>query len=451
MSEIETIPAPRTDGAAGPHGNGSQPLDHAPVDHDAIPTDLPKVGNGLMIAVVIVFVLLLAGLFVLGYVPHRERIAEADRIAADQNSKPLVQVVQPTRETKGIERVFPADARALQETSIYPRASGYLKRLLVDIGDRVKQGQLLAEIDSPEVDSQLNEARAQLEQVKTQVVKTQADFELAQSTLNRYEEAAKTSNGAVTQQDLDEKRATFNQAKAAVASSTANVTASEAAVQRLSDLQSFQKVTAPFAGVISARNYDIGALLSPSSTAPGSELFRLTQSDTLRVFINVPQSYASAVKLGQPATFTVSSLPGRKFTGTVSRNTGALDPATRTLRMQVDIPNKDYTLWAGMYGQVSLNIVPEQPPLIVPTSAMVFRSDGTVVAVVEDGKVKMTKVSVGRDMGTTMEIISGLNGTEQVVSNPGERLADGVEVKIVEPKTPDGASPAKPTQTAATR
>jgi RND family efflux transporter MFP subunit len=300
----------------------------------------------------------------------------------------------------------------------------------------VKAGQLMAEIDIPEIDAELNESRAQLQQIKTNVAKAQADYDLAQSTWNRYDSLARTGNGAVTEQDLAEKLAAFNQAKAALDSARAAVTASEAAVQRLMDMQSFAKVTAPFGGIVSARNYDIGALLSPTNAGDGKEMFRLTQADTLRVFVNVPQSYASSVKLGQPAGFTVRNFPGKVFEGKVTRTTGAIDPNTRTLRMQVDIPNPDLTLWAGMYGQVKLAITPDHPPLIVPTSAMMFKPDGTIIAVAEGNRVHLKKVTLGRDFGTELEVVDGLNDNDKVVSNPGERLSEGIEVQVLERKEP---------------
>jgi len=420
----------------------SDPAAHGGHEEEVIPKDLPRIRNRTMIVVAVIAAVLLLVLFLVGYIPHRNRLAEAQQIATDRNSKPIVDVTQPKRQEKGFDLVLPGEARAFQETSIYPRSNGYLSKLLVDIGDRVKAGQLLAEIDTPEIDAELNQSRATLQQVKTNVAKSQADYALAESTFNRYESLAKTGNGAVTPQDLDEKLAAFNQAKAALDSARAAVTASEAAVQRLSDMQSFGKVTAPFDGIVSARNYDIGALLSPTNTGDGKQLFRLTKSDTLRVFASVPQSYASSVKLGQPAVFTVRNFPGKTFPGKVTRTTGEIDASTRTLRMQIDLPNPDYTLWAGMYGQVKLTITPDQPPLIVPTSAMIFRTDGTMVAIVQDGKVHLQKVVPGRDFGTEMEVLEGLKGDEKIVTNPGERLAEGVEVQVVEKK----AASSKPAQ-----
>jgi RND family efflux transporter MFP subunit len=445
-----TSPTPMQRPAAAPdaphpqhRGNDYAAPAHTAGGHDEIPKDLPKIGTGKIMIVAVVGVAILAGLFVLGYVPRRNRIAEANKVAQEQSEKPIVEVQLPKRVTTGGNLVLPADARAMQETPIYPRANGYLKRLLVDIGDHVKAGDLLAEIDTPEVDAQLNEAKAALEQARANMTKSKADLALAQSTLNRYETLAKSDGGlAVTQQDLDEKRAAFNQSQSAANAAGANVTAAEAAVQRLITLQGFEKVTAPFNGVVSARNYDVGALISPANTAAGSELFRLTRADTLRVFVNVPQSAASAVKIGQPATLEVRNFAGKKFAGKVVRTSGAIDPNTRTLRMEIDIPNSDYTLWAGMYGQVTLPILADNPPLIVPTSAMMFAQDGTKVALVDaGGKIRMQKITVGRDLGQELEVTEGLSGDDKVVTNPGERLADGVEVQVAQPGKKDAVQP----------
>jgi RND family efflux transporter MFP subunit len=420
-------------------------------EENPIPNDLPTVRTPVVTAVLIAFTVLLAALFAVGYVPNHQRRQEADAVAAErQDLIPRVDVIQPRRPSTAGDLVLFADARAMQETSIYPRANGYLKRLEVDIGDRVKAGQLLAEIDTPEVDAQLNEARAALEQSKANVTKAQADYEFAGTTFQRFQSLDKTQ--AVTPQDLDQRRSAFNQASAALAAAKANVGASEAAVQRLTETQSFSRVTAPFAGVIAARNYDVGALLSPTNTGAGRELFRIAQTDTLRAFVNVPQSYVTSIRPGQPASLEVRNFPGRQFMGKVTRSAGALDPATRTLRMQVDIPNPGNLLLAGMYGQVQFHLSQEKPNLLVPSSAMLFRSDGTQLAVVEAGKVHFRKIAIGRDLGTEMEITDGLQGGEQIVTNPGPKLAEGTDVEVVaSPKLIPAASPRPKQSQAAAR
>jgi RND family efflux transporter MFP subunit len=399
---------------------------------EVIPKDLPRLGSVTVGALTGIGVVILGILFVVGYMPRRNRIAEADRVAAEAADKPIVDVVLPKRTPTAGDLVLPGDARAFQEAALYPRANGYLKKLLVDIGDRVKEGQLLAEIDTPELDAQLNEARAATEQAKANLSKAQADLELAQTTMTRYGNLAKTA-GAVTPQDVDEKRAQFNQSQHAFEAAKANVTASNAAVQRLTDLQSFQKITAPFAGIISERNYDVGALLSSGNT--GKALFRLAQSDTLRVYVNVPQSYASGLKIGQDATLEVRNFPDRKFVGKVARTSGAVDPANRTLRVEINVDNRDNQLWAGMYGTVTLPVLRDQPPLIVPSSALLMQAKGTQVAVIEANKVRMKTIGVGRDLGQELEVTTGLTENDQVVANPGERLSEGVEVQIA--RTPE--------------
>jgi RND family efflux transporter MFP subunit len=298
----------------------------------------------------------------------------------------------------------------------------------VDIGDRVKAGQLLAEIDAPDVDAELVQAKASVGQAKANVVKAEDDLELARTTFERYKGFGK--GGGVSQQEIDEKRAAYTQAQSALEAFKASVAAAEATVQRLAALQGFEKVYAPFAGVVTARNMDVGALVSAGQTVP---LFRIADTDVLRVYVNVPQSYVQSVRPGQKVGLAVRNYPGKEFEGVVARTAGALDPATRTLRYEVDVPNKEGVLLAGMYGEVRIKAKQDEPPMVVPTSAVVFDSGGTKVWVVEEGKVHPKRVDVGRDFGTEIEVSSGLSGKEQVVTNPGERLADGVEVEAKSP------------------
>jgi RND family efflux transporter MFP subunit len=370
-----------------------------------------------------------AGLFFLGWVPHRQRMAELDKeTTAATESKPLVEVARPRQATPAFDIRLPADTRANQETPIFPRANGYLKRLLVDIGDRVKEGQLLAEIDIPDLDAQLNEAQAAVTQAKANVAKGQDDYALAKATVARWE-ALSTTPGAVSPQQLDERRAAAAQAGSALEALKANVAAAEATVQRLASLQGFAKVTAPFSGVITARNYDVGALMNSSGSSNGQPLFRLADTDTLRVFVNVPQPYVSQVQPGQPVKINVRNQPGRDFEGTVTRSAGALDPTNRTLRYEVMVPNKEGLLYAGMYAEVRVRVTQEAPPLMIPTSALVFDAGGARVWTVgPDNKVRSKSITVGRDFGTDMEVEKGLAATDQIVTNPGARLTDGLEV-----------------------
>jgi RND family efflux transporter MFP subunit len=394
------------------------------------PADLPKVGTAAVAGLALLFVVMLTGLFVLGYLPHRRLQAEFRAEAADgKDGRPVVNAVVPTRQNRATNLVLPADIQAFQHTSICPRTNGYLKRLLVDIGDRVHAGQLLAEIDTPEVDAQLNQARAAVEQSKANLEKARMTFALAQTTLRRYQDAVKS--GGVAQQDFDEKSSQLDQARASLNVANAAVTFSQAEVQRLEALQGFEKVTAPFDGIICARNYDIGALLAATGTGSGKELFQIDQTDTLRVFVKVPQAYATAVQPGQKAALQVRNYPGRSFEGRVTRFAGSIDPTTRTLRVEIDVPNRENLLFGGMYGQIKLDVTNGQPPLLVPTNALVYNADGLSLAVVRGGKIHFQKVSTGRDLGAEIEILEGLAGDELVVSNPGEQIREGCEVQAV--------------------
>jgi RND family efflux transporter MFP subunit len=352
----------------------------------------------------------------------------------------VVIAAPPRRAPQTTDLALPGDSRAFQTTAIFPRANGYLKKLYVDIGDHVKDGQLLAEIDTPEIDAQLNQAKAAVEQANAALGKAQNDFDLAKLTLERYEGFAKA--GGVTQQQLDEKRNAFTQAKAILEGAKASVAGSQADVQRLTALQSFEKVYAPFAGTITARNYDPGALLSATTggNGGGKEIFRIDQTDTLRIYVNVPQTYATSVKIGQKADFFVRNYPGRPFTGTVTRSTGAIDPQTRTLRFEVDFANKGDLLYAGMYGQVKFHVTQAQPPLMVPTSALVFNAQGTRVAIANEGRIQYRNVNLGRDFGQEIEVVDGIRADDLIVANPGERLVDGIEVQVTSPEKTRTAS-----------
>lgn len=412
-------------------------------DPDAIPTDLPKVSGVTLTVIAALILALLAGLFFMGYLPHRARVARLEREAREDSArdlKPVVQVTIARPAPAATDLLLPADARANQATAIYPRANGYIKKVHVDIGDHVILNQLLAEIDTPEVDAQLLQAKAAVAQAAANLGKAQNDFDLAQTTLDRYTGFAKT--GGVTQQQLDEKKAAFTQAQATFQAAKATVAAMEADVKRLDALSSWQQVKAPFAGTITARNYDNGALLSPTNAA-GKELFRIEQTETLRIYASVPQQYATLVRVGQPAEFFSRNYPGRGFPGTVARTAGSIDPQTRTLRVEVEVKNEKAELYAGMYGQVKLNVTQKAPPLRVPTSALVYNAKGTRVAVIVSGRIQFREIVPSRDLGQDMEIASGLADGDWVVSNPGERLVDGLEVDVAG-KPSDSATAAKP-------
>jgi RND family efflux transporter MFP subunit len=424
--------------AGGSNGQPRSAAAHGPAEHmeGEIPSDLRRPHPVVIVGVFLLLAGVLLGLFFLGWYPRQaEKKLAAQDAEEVSNAVPVVTVAAPKSNAASHEVVLPCDIRPNQETLIYPRATGYLKKLYVDIQDKVEKDQLLAEIDAPEVDAQLEQARAAQLQSQADVKKAQADLDLAQRTLDRYQNIQGTS---ITQQERDEKSSARDQAAAALEQTKANVKVTDANVMRLEVMQSFEKITAPFSGTITARNYDVGALLSATNSGEGSahELFRLTQATTLRVFISMPQVEASDVKAGQEATLTVRNFPDKTFTGTVARIADSVDPNTRTMPFELHFANPDGKLYAGMYGEVRIKVTEPRTTLTVPTSALVFDAAGTQVALVKDGRVHFQPVVVGRDLGTELEIHSGLTPEDRVIVNPGERLAEGVEVQANEAGKP---------------
>ena len=425
-----------------------KPADHGEHGEEEIPHDLHRPHFLLLAAVLLAFAAALAGLFFAGWGPYKNEHQQADADAAQVAAQiPTVSVMAPTREPVSHEIVLPCDIRPFQETLIYPRASGYLQKQYVDIDDRVTEGQVLAEIAATEVDAQLAQAKAAAQQSRADAVKAQADLDLAERTLERYQDVA---SSGVSKQERDEKVSARDQAKAALEQAQANVAAADADVQRLTVMQGFEKITAPFSGQITARNYDVGTLFTAGNMT-AAPLFRLTQATTLRVFVNVPQVEASQIKVGQEAALEVRNFPGKTFTGTVARVSGAIDAATRTMPFELHFSNADNALFAGMYGQVRLTVTDGTPALVVPTSRLVFNAGGTQLAVIREGKVHFEKVSLGQDMGTSLEITGGIDAGEQIVVNPSERLVEGgdVNVNVIASKTADAAPAASAAATQA--
>ena len=328
-----------------------------------------------------------------------------------------VNVVTARRAPGASELVLPASLLANQEAALYARTTGYLARWNVDLGDAVKAGQVLAVIDSPEVDQQLNQAKAAL-------ALAQANAALAKATAARWQEMAEKN--VVSRQEVEEK-------SAAAQAGAASVRAAEAEVGRLTQLQGFEQVTAPFDGVVAARPTDAGALIT--TDASRLMLFRLTQRDPLRVTVGIPQTYVRSIRAGLPAEILVNEYPHRAFPGKVSRVAGALDPVSRTLQAEIQIPNSQGELLPGMFAQVRLLLVPVDPPLLVPANAAIIRADGNLVAVVEPGnRIRLKPVKFGRDYGTQIEIVDGLAEGAVLVSNPSDALTDGA---LVEPLSPE--------------
>jgi RND family efflux transporter MFP subunit len=337
--------------------------------------------------------------------------ARALEVGTAQRAAQYVQTALPKAASAGQTLALPGTLQGYVQSPISARASGYLKRWTKDIGSRVEKGELLAELDTPEIDQQLSQAIAARQQ-------TASSLELARSTVTRWESLRKKD--VVSQQDLDERRS-------ALAQATANLAAADANVQRLRQTEGFKRVLAPFAGVITRRNVDVGDLIDAGS---GRALFQLAQTDPLRVYINVPQAYAQLIKAGQPVVITQSELRGQTFKGQVARTAGAIDTATRMMQVEVTLPNKDGTLLPGAYVQVSLPLA-ASPSLTVPANALLFRAEGTRVAVVDgQGRVTLRSVSLGRNYGQTVEVIDGLGADDRLVLNPSDSLADGDIVVI---------------------
>jgi multidrug efflux system membrane fusion protein len=332
--------------------------------------------------------------------------------------------VHPQSEPGNDELVLPGNLQAYIESPIFARTNGYLLRWYKDIGSKVQKGELLAAIDTPEVDQQLYQARANREQIK-------AALALAKISADRWENLRKTDS--VSQQEADQQTSGYQQA-------LANLAAADANVRRLEELESFKNVYSPFSGVLTKRNVDPGALIN-SGAAAGREMFDIAQVDPLRVYVSVPQAYAPNIKAGMKADVTLQEFPGQKFLGTVARTADAIDPATRTLNTEVDVPNKDGKLLPGSYGQVHFATGTSVPRITMPVNAMLFRAEGAQVAVVDqNGTVHLRPIIIGRDYGAKLEILGGLEVADQIIINPSDSLEEGQKVHIAKPTTGDAHS-----------
>jgi RND family efflux transporter MFP subunit len=329
---------------------------------------------------------------------------------------PAVAVTTP-KVTAGAQEIgLPGNMQAFIDTPVWARSSGYLKRWYVDIGGHVKQGQLLAEIEAPEVDQQLRQANAQLETA-------QANLKLSQVTAERYTNLFKTDS--VSKQDVDN-------AVQDEAAKKADVTSAQANVSRLEQLVSFEKVTAPFSGVLTARNVDVGALVDQGANTPGKELFHVASIDTLRVYVSVPEMYSQASKPGVQAYLTLDEFPGRQFHGVVVRNANAIDQSSRTLLVEVDVKNPTGELLPGSYVSVHLKLPSRIPAVTVPSNTLLFRSEGLRVARVTDGKAELVPVILGRDFGDSVELVAGIRQDDKVIVNPSDSLLNGEKVRIAQ-------------------
>jgi len=390
----------------------STPPSTTPPPQPASPNPAPPpVKLGRIFAVVIFLIVI--GLAI-GLIPRwRARHALARETA--ENVVQSVAVVSPAPGKADMGVPLPAEVQAYVEAPIYARANGYLKSWNVDIGQHVEAGQLLAEIDTPEVNQQLEQAKAEVSQAD-------ANLALAKSTAERWADLLKTAS--VSEQESAEKQADYALKKA-------NLEAARANLHRLEDLKSFALVTAPFAGTVTTRDTDVGQLINAGS---GRALFRLAQTNPLRVYVHVPQTLSRAVEVGQGADLSIGEFPDRKFEAKVVRTAGAMDPSSRTLLAELEVNNPKNEILAGSYAQVRFHDTQGDPTLTLPANTLLFRSEGMQVGVVgTSGKVEMRTVRMGRDFGQTVEIVGGVQAGDHVIVNPPDSLASGMTVRIAEP------------------
>jgi RND family efflux transporter MFP subunit len=427
-----------------------------------------KTGWSLLIGVALLVMLL-----AIGVVPRvRDRSERVAAATAPDAGLATVSVVTPRRADGPNGLLLPSNIQAIEETAIYARTSGYVRERNVDIGDRVAAGRVLAQIDTPELDQELSQARAALAQTRSALAQTEASHAQARANLQQAQaslEQSKANEGfaaatsdrftrlekleLVAHQDADEKRTQHAAARATTAAAHANVeamqanvgaleasvgaarasvAASEANMQRLAALQSFQRLEAPFGGIITFRGIDRGALITAGSGSSASPpLFRIARIDTLRIFVNVPQTYVRSITPGQQASVLVPEFPKRTFAGTIASTAGALDPTSRTLLTEVRVRNDDRALMPGMYAQVKFSVAPADDVWLVPATTLVTRAAGPqVVAVRDDGTVRYLPVQLGSDLGQSVEIVSGLGGDEKLIASPPDGLKDGVRVAV---------------------
>jgi len=369
----------------------------------------------LTIALIVVATLLASGIY--SRVKARNALNEETARAA----LPSVSVVSPKQSAPAEEIILPGNVEPYISSPIYSRTNGYLKKWYVDIGGRVKQGQLLAVIDTPEVDQQLQQSLSNLNTAK-------ANLALAQITRNRYQ--GLLTKNAVSQQDVDNAVGTYNANEAIVQANQANV-------KQLQALQSFEKVYAPFDGIVTARNTDIGDLInSGSGGGTKTDLFHIAQPGKLRVYVNVPQEYSQGIKAGMTADLSLAEFPDRKFQGKLVRTASAINVTTRTLLVEIEVDNFSGTLLTGSYAEVHLKIPTQASTLLLPVNALLFRTEGLRVGVVKDGKVVLVAVTPGRDFGNQIEIVSGLKPEDQVIINPPDSIVSGQQVQVVQATLP---------------
>jgi len=390
-----------------------------PVEHDAYPgrpSLRPQSSRRTWLYALIAIVIAVA--LIVGGILPRMRARAALRTETNQLAVPAVSVVKPKASAPGQELILPANVQAYIDSPIYARTNGYLRRWYADIGSHVKRGQLLAEIETPEVDQQLSQARADLNTA-------QANLQLSEITAKRYEGLLKTDS--VSQQDADNASGDYAAKQAVVASAQANV-------KRLQETQAFQRIYAPFDGVITARNTDIGQLIdSGSGGGPRAELFHIASPNKLRVYVNVPQIYSQATRPGMKADLVLQEYPGKRFPGTLVRTADAIDQNTRTLLVEIEVNNPTGELLSGAYAEVHMKLPGSVSTYLIPVNTLLFRAEGLRVAQEKDGVAQLAQITIGRDYGSEVEVISGLSGNENLIINPPDSLLSGQKVRLAQP------------------
>ena len=386
----------------------------------AASTPGPERAGGRRIIVVGAIVVICAAYAVFEGIHSRvEAKAELHQVALN-SAVPFVNVVSPKGRAAAEEIELPGNTEAFTDTPIYARTNGYVKRWYVDIGARVSHGQLLAEIETPELDQQLRQARANLKNAE-------ANLEIADITATRWQNLLKTDS--VSHQEADQAVSDLHSKQALVDSNRANV-------DRLEQLQSFERIVAPVDGVITARNTDIGALIQADTTAP-KEIFHLSAVQKLRIYVPVPEVYAPSVRTGEKVAITLDAFPGQTFTGTLVRNANAIDSTSRTLNVEVDVDNSSGRLMPGAYAFVHFSVPATNGAVTIPSNALLFRSEGLRVGVVRNSHVSLLPITIGQDYGDTVEVVSGLSAQDVVIVNPSDSLASGAQVQV-ENKTVNG-------------
>jgi membrane fusion protein, multidrug efflux system len=381
--------------------------------------DVPKKHRGYVVAAVLAVLFLVAAI-----VGIASRFTERKALAreTEQLAVPTVSVISPKAEPPQEELVLPSSLQAFIEAPIYARTNGYLKKWYKDIGTRVRQGELLADIETPEIDQELMQAKAARDQSAAQV-------EIAKTSAKRWENLQKMD--AVAQQETDERNSSYAQAQA-------NLAAADANVRRLQQMEAFNHIYAPFSGVITRRNVDIGALINSGNTGPNQQLFNIARTDPIRVYVSVPEVYADSVRPGVRAKIQLSSVDSQAFSGSVVRNAESIDPTTRTLLTEIDVPNPKGELLPGAYAQVHFALKVQVARLTIPVNAMLTRAEGTFAAVVNGdvngNKVDLKPIVIGRDYGRDVEVLSGIQQSDRIVLNPSDSLESGQQVTVKEPQ-----------------